>query len=106
MWAAAILLSCALLVANECQRALNLNVQPPRDNHLVMEEMNARIAANPADACAFNNRARLQVFFGIADALSDDASALRLDPNLAYASKSRGDLWLFEATSTRRSRWS
>lgn len=95
MWAAAILLSSAILAANECQRALNLNVQPARDNHVVMEEMNARIAANPADACAFNNRARLHVFFGtIADALSDYASALRLDPNLAYAYKNRGDLWL------------
>ena len=38
MWAAAILLSSAILAANACHRALNLNVQPPRDNTVILAE--------------------------------------------------------------------
>src|SRR5436309_12175688 len=96
MWAAAILLSSAILGANACQSALNLNVQPPRENAIILGELNARIRANPADACAFNNRARIHFFFGDSErALADFATAIRLDPDIAFAYKNRGDLRLY-----------
>src|SRR6476660_3752973 len=97
MWLAAVLLSgSTVLAANECHRALNLNVQPPRDNHVILRELNARILANPSDACAFNNRARIRFFFGdIEGALADFESAIKFDPNMAFAYKNRGDMRLF-----------
>jgi tetratricopeptide (TPR) repeat protein len=89
----ALLLGAAQQAALDCERALRLT--PARGIEIVLAELNAAIAANPANACARNNRARIHVFRGETDqAIADYDVAIRLDPTLAFAFKNRGDLWL------------
>jgi tetratricopeptide (TPR) repeat protein len=94
MWLAAVLLlSAAELAATDCQRTLNW--RPGRDNNVVFADLNAAIEANPTDACAFNNRARVYMFYGDTErAVADYDTAIRLNPNMAFAYKNRADAWI------------
>ena len=93
MWLAAVLLlSAAELAAVDCQRELNW--RPGRDNNVVFADLNAAIEANPTDACAFNNRGRVYMFYGeIERAIADYDAAIRINPNMAFAYKNRADAW-------------